>query len=120
MITRDVFDSGRTGNATSAGAEIDTPPGGAPVALLFVVEAVGATPTVTYKWQGSLDNSTWEDVPYILSSSATEAVAARVRTTTGPDTLFLALPTARFYRYYRCVVSANTNVTYRALLATPD
>jgi hypothetical protein len=104
--------TGSTGNNThnsvQVWAEYDA------LALHFVVEAVGATPTVTYKFQGSLDGTNWFDINYITDATDTGAVSTKVRTTTGADVLFLSNPVARKYQFIRCVTSANTNVTYRA------
>lgn len=89
------------------------------VVMQFVVEAVGATPTVTWKVQASVDgqdisdgSSAWFDVAYITDASDTVAVTARTRTTVGKDVQFLSNPVARRYQKYRLVTSANTNVTY--------
>jgi hypothetical protein len=86
------------------------------VAFLFTVEAVGATPTITYKFQGSDDGSNWFDVNYITDASDTPATAARTRTTQGQDIAWLSQSGVRQYNFYRVVVTANTNVTYRAEL----
>jgi hypothetical protein len=90
------------------------------VAFQFVVEAVGGTPTVTWKVQGSPDgqdlndaNSNWYDVGYITDASDTISQAARVRTAVGADIAFMSNPVARRFQKYRLVTSANTNVTYR-------
>jgi hypothetical protein len=111
--------TGSTGNATHTAREVDSP-SDAPVAFQFIVEAIGATPTVTYKWQGSVDGTNFFDLAYITDATATEAVTTRARTTVSADILFLALPQARVYRHYRLVTSANTNVTYRAEIYVPD
>lgn len=84
------------------------------VALQFVVEAVGATPTVTYKFQGSVDGVNWYDVAYVTDASDTLATATRVMTAVGAQISFVSNPVARRYAYFRAVTSANTNVTYRA------
>lgn len=111
--------NGQTGNNTHAGVAVvgyDT------VAFQFVVEAVGGTPTITWKVQGSVDDpatvtdvsANWFDVAYVTDATDTTATAARTRTTVGADVEFLANPVARRYRRYRLVTSANTNVTYHA------
>jgi len=91
------------------------------------VTVAGATPTVTWKVQGSVDdasvsdgNSAWFDVAYITDATDTAAVTARVRTTVGSDLQFLSNPVARRYRKYRLVTTANTNITYDADLYTID
>lgn len=109
---------GATGNNTHSsvaiGADYST------VALQFVVEAVGATPTVTYKWQGSVDNSNWYDMAYITDASDTLSVATRVVTATGATLGFICNGSVRRYKYVRLVTSANTNVTYRAEIYLAD
>ena len=88
--------------------------------MQFVVEAIGATPTITYKWQGSADGTNWYDVAYITDASDTLAVSTRVATTVSAQIQFTSNPSARRYKYYRVVTSANTNVTYRAEIYTAD
>jgi len=111
--------AGSTGNNTHTG----TPLGGGAetVAFQFVVETTGATPTVTWKVQGSPDessvsdaNSSWYDVSYVTDSNDTAAVTAKTTTAVGSQIIFTANPVARRYRKYRLVTSANTNITYHA------
>lgn len=87
---------------------------GSPVAFQFVVEAAGATPTITFKFQGSLDGVNWYDIPYVTDASGAEAVAGRTVTAVGTYVNFLSNPATRGFAFYRCVTSANTNITYRA------
>jgi len=82
----------------------------------FVVEAVGGTPTITFKVQGSLDGTNWTDIPYITGSSDTAATTGITVTATGVTPIWLANADARFYKQFRLVTSANTNVTYRCEL----
>jgi hypothetical protein len=108
---------GSTGSQTHASVELapyDT------IAFQFVVEVAGATPSVTWKIQGSVDenivsdaNSNWYDVFYVTDSSDTGATTAITQTTLGAKLIFLDNPVARRYRKFRVVSSANTNVTYR-------
>lgn len=117
----EIVGTGQTGliAAGTAAKEVDSPQQG--VAFHFAVSAVGATPTITYRWQGSLDGSVWKDLAYITDASDTIAVAARTMTAVGDEFLFLANPLARIYRYFRLIVSANTNVTFGpANIYTPD
>jgi len=110
--------AGSTGNNTHAAVKI-----GADymaLAFQFVVEAVGATPTVTWKFQGSPDGTNWYDIAYITDATDTVAVATIVSTATGGKIVFLANATSRKYKYFRCVTSANTNVTYRAEIYPSD
>lgn len=105
---------GSTG--TTAGTTIRTEGGYVAMGFQFVVEAVGATPTLTYRWEGSLDGTNWKPVAYITDAADTVAATDRVVTAVGVELLFLANPVARRYRYFRLVVTANTNVTYSAKL----
>lgn len=106
---------GSTGNnthaLTGAGSIADR------IAVQFVVEAIGATPTVTWKVQGSLDGINWYDVEYVSDSSDTGAAATRTATTVSSQVEWLDLAgSSRFYDDIRLITSANTNVTYRAEL----
>lgn len=87
------------------------------VAAQFVVEATGATPTVTWKVQGSLDGVNWYDLEYVTDSSDTGAAATRTATAVGTQTEWVDLAgNGRFFHFVRLVTSANTNITYRGEL----
>lgn len=83
-------------------------------ALQFEVEAVGATPTLTYVWEGSLDGVNFKPINYITDATDTPAVTARTVTAVGVEILFLSLAQVRRYKYFRVRVTANTNVTFNA------
>jgi hypothetical protein len=90
------------------------------VAMQFVVEVAGATPTVTWKVQASPDdnkvtdaNSNWYDVGYVTDGTDTIAQTARTATAVGAQVQFVSNPVARRYQKFRLVTSANTNITYR-------
>lgn len=109
--------AGSTGNNTHAGYSVNGVYDA--VAFQFIVTAVGATPTVTYKYQGSANSTTgsdgdWFDVGYITDASDTISQATRSATTQSTQIAFLSNPVARRYKWFRVVTSANTNVTYRA------
>lgn len=111
--------TGSTGNNTHAGVSLEDADG---VAIAFIVEAAGATPTVTFKVQGALEDSTvadsaanWIDLAYLPSSGDTPATTTQTATAVGATVFFLDFASgARFYRRFRLVTSANTNITYRA------
>jgi hypothetical protein len=112
--------TGSTGNNTHAGLRL-TPVDNMMIGIEFVVEVAGATPTITWKVQGTLAEPTvadasagWEDIPYVLSSTATESQAARTAKAAGSQFQWLALSNIRFYKRLRLVTTANTNITYRA------
>lgn len=116
MNVRTLAPAGSTGNATlPAGSGLSTKPLGT-VALQFVVEAIGATPTVTFKFQGSLDGVNWNDVLYLPAGSDTATAATQVATTVSAVAVFVDRVTERQYKFYRVVTTANTNVTFRAEL----
>lgn len=79
----------------------------------LVVEAVGATPTISWKIQLSVDGLAWFDARYITDASEAAAVAVITRTAVGQDVIFVLLGD-RGWRFFRLNVTANTNVTYRA------
>lgn len=109
---------GTTGNST--GASVGVGGNYQTIAMHFVVEAVGATPTVTWKFQGSIDGTNWYDVAYVTDATDTLAVTTEVDTAVGASVHFLANPGTRKYKFFRCVTSANTNVTYRSEIYRVD
>jgi len=120
-----VAPKGSTGNQTHA--SVPMPAEADHAAFQFVVEAVGATPTVTWKIQGSLDdpsvsdaNSAWFDIAYNTEANDTLAVATRSATAVGKQVNFKRRNQAHFFRKVRLVTTANTNVTYRCELITLD
>jgi hypothetical protein len=114
MDSFDLHNAGTTGVVTSPARTAGE--GTTLAALEFIVEAVGATPTITYLWEGSFDGSVWYPVAYITDALDTLAVTARTRTTQGRDLSFVSTAQARRYKQYRCRVTANTNVTYSSKL----
>lgn len=90
------------------------------VAFVFNVTAIGATPTVTWKFQGSIDGTNWFDVAYVTDASDTLSTATEVDTTVSQSVHFLANPGTRKYKFFRCVTSANTNVTYNSAIYRVD
>lgn len=106
--------TGSASGVTHAAYKVN--PEAASLAVQFVVEAVGGTPTVTYKVQGSPDNVNWYDWLYVTDITDTGAVATRAATAVGAQIEWLSNAVVRTYQYVRVVTSANTNVTYRAEL----
>jgi hypothetical protein len=104
--------AGSTGNATHDGVFV----GGTydAVAFVFEVSAVGGSPSVTWKVQGSLDGDNWSDVGYITDASDTISTATRAATSVGAQVAFLSNPVARKFNFFRLVTSSNSNVTYGA------
>ena len=85
------------------------------IAVEFEVDAVGATPTVTFTIQGSMDNVNWTDMEYLtLDSSVAASKVGIVLTTVGKTQRFVNGLDKRFPHYIAVNVSANTNVTFSA------
>ena len=107
--------AGTTGNNTGAWVGLLTADDVEAVGFQFVVEAAGATPTVTWKIQGSLDGTNAYDIAYVTDATDTSAVATRTATATGAQVNFLnkGPGESRAYKYYRVVTTSNTNITYR-------
>lgn len=113
--------AGSTGNNTHGSVTVEAD--AEEIAFLFVCEAIGGGPAVTWKIQGTMQRGAdandaaaqWHDIPYVTEAAATEAVTAR----TGPiiagtaQVEWLAMANVRFFQRFRAVVSGNTNVTYR-------
>ena len=110
---------GSTSNNTHASVpisqEIDT------LSIEVEITAVGATPTITYKIQGSNDgaetpdaSSDWFDLMMLPAASDT-AVATDTKTAVGVYTYYDDME-RRPLGKVRLVTSANTNVTYEAEL----
>lgn len=119
--------SGQTGNQTHASVVL--PPEPESNTYVFVVEAVGGTPTVTFKFQYSFDptwvtdaNSTWYDLEYVVPGAAeTVSVATQTVTAVGSYPSFPLMGVCDRHRFKaRLVTSANTNVTYRAEVVGRD
>lgn len=115
--------AGSTGNNTHTAVQL--PAFFEKVAAQLVVEAVGATPTITWKLQGALvpegvTPATTDFFDLMLLPTATDTGAATfVATAVGASAAFL--PYARdLARWVRMVTSANTNVTYRGELYGAD
>jgi hypothetical protein len=77
---------------------------------LVVTSAIGATPTVTLNIQGSVDGSTWFNIPYALVATPRTFVLTAITITTAVTVTYL-LQENVFWRYLKTVRSANTNVT---------
>jgi hypothetical protein len=113
---------GSTGNGSFAIGGMDS---AAAVCLEFQVEAVGATPTITYKLQGSVNvrpddpnppTEFFEDLELVFTDTATTHVKTDTKTATGTFVYWVEGLLPRAFRRYQLVTSANTNVTYSARL----
>lgn len=110
---------GSTSNNTHASVpitqEIDT------LAFEFEITAVGGTPTVTFKIQGSADgaevpdaSSDWFDL-MVLPAGSDTALASDTKTAVGVYEYYSDME-RRPVSKVRLVTSANTNVTYEGEL----
>lgn len=113
--------TGSTGNNTHN--SVSCSPAANKTSLIFIVEAVGATPTVTFKFQGTLDpnsvtdaNAQWADLALLPIGSETVTAAPTAVTAVGNSIFYIAQSHTRFVRRVRVITSANTNVTYSAQL----
>jgi len=110
--------AGSTGTATHASvttdADLDS------LSLEFEITAVGATPTISWLFQGSNDpvdvtdaNSDWHSLEVLPDDAATELATVQTKTAVGVYGASVDLK-RRPVTKVRLVTSANTNVTYEA------
>lgn len=112
-----ILGTAQTGNADSTNT-LDraglTGPG-----LLRITTTIGATPTVTVNIVGSVDGTTFYNIPYATTGAPATATAAALTITTAATTFYHLLPDF-VWRYLKLVYSANTNVTITAAVAVED
>ena len=106
-----VLGTAQTGNVTTTNTMDRGALTGAGAVIL--VSTVGATPTVTVNIQGSVDGTTFFNVPYALVATPATFVVAAITITTAVTTVYL-LQGSQPWRYLNVVYSANTNVTLTA------
>jgi hypothetical protein len=98
----------QTGNADSTNtADRGLLVGGGGV---VITSAIGATPTVTVNLQGSLDGVNFFNVPYALVATPRTFVLTAITITTAVTTNYI-LQELVPWRFFKIVMSANTNVT---------
>lgn len=95
------------GNVDSAVADRLSLTGGGAV---VITSAIGATPTVKVDIQGSMDGTAYYNIPYALVATPRTFVLTQITITTAVTTTYL-LQELVPWRYFKCVQSANTNVT---------
>lgn len=105
----------QTGNGDSTNIALrGTPASGAqPGGAVVITSAIGATPTVTVNIQGSVDGTTWFNVPYALVATPRTFVLTAITITTAVTTTYL-LQEGIPFRYLKLAYTANTNVTLTA------
>ena len=106
-----ILSSAQTGNGDSTNFALRplTASGGAVV----ITSTIGATPTVTVNIQGSVDGTTWFNVPYALVATPRTFVLTALTITTAVTTTYL-LQELVFWKYLKLALTANTNVTLTA------
>jgi hypothetical protein len=98
----------QTGNADSTNTVLDGQTG--TPSSIRIVSTIGATPTVTVNIQGSIDGTTFFNIPYALVGAPSTFVLTAITITTAVTTFYL-LQTGQAWNYVKLVMSANTNVT---------
>lgn len=88
----------------------------------FNVTAVGGGPAISWKVQGSLDGSIWEDLSYVVADAGTAAASAAITTpiTVTKKWVWINGLDSRFWKYIGVNVASNTNVTYTVTLWRQD
>lgn len=120
VLSQALAPAGTTSNNSHASVSISPVP--QLIAVEFVVEVAGGTPTVTFALQGTFDagtvidaNALWFPLSLLPSDSET-AAATRVVTAVGGYASYFAQNQVRFVPRVRLVTTLNTNITYRANL----
>jgi hypothetical protein len=94
-----------------------------PIALEFIIEVAGSTPTITFNLQGSYTKAAataqWVTLALLPAGSDT-IVTTATKTAVGSYVYFVAQQHSRCYPFYRSVTSSNTNVTYRSNLQVAE
>lgn len=78
--------------------------------LLTIVSTIGATPTVTVNLLGSMNGSTFYNINYGLIATPTTKTQAAITITTATTNHYVLWNDSP-WRYFKLVMSSNTNVT---------
>lgn len=108
---------GSVGNIVGAAQAIE--PDAEELNVLFVVEAIGATPTVTWKAQISPDGVNWFDAPYVNDASDAIAQAALTTAVVGATEIWIHVTQDRHPRFGSSPARTRTS-TFRAELRQND
>jgi hypothetical protein len=81
-----------------------------PALTVVITSTIGATPTVTANIQGTIDGTSFYNIPYALVATPTTYVVTPLTITTAVTTTYLLQPTVPF-QAVRVAYTANTNVT---------
>lgn len=77
---------------------------------LRVTNTAGATPTVKLDIQGSVDGTTYYNIPYALVATPSTFVVTQLTITSAVTTIYL-LQGDQAWTYIKTVMSSNTNET---------
>ena len=122
VLHRTLAPVGTTGTGTFPLGGLD---GAKSICLEFKIEAVGATPTVTYELDGSTNSDgsasnpaadVWEQLSLRFTNPATAAKLTDTQTGTGTFIYWVEGLDIRSFAKVRLNVTANTNVTFSARL----
>src|SRR5436305_2242417 len=93
--------AGSVGNIVGAAQAIE--PDSEQLNVEFIVEAIGATPQVTWKAQISADAVNWFDAPYVTDANDNVAQAAIVANpaVVGATEIWIHVGTDRHFRFVR-------------------
>lgn len=100
----------QTGNADSTNT-VQRPYEAMRQMVLRIVSTVGATPTVTVNIKGSVDGTTFYNIPYINMATAGDGYTTAALTITTAVTSHYLLMKGQSWNFIKLVMTANTNVT---------
>ena len=80
-------------------------------AVLRIVSTIGATPTVTVNIKGSVDGTTFYNIPYSVLSVAPNGWTTAALVITTAVTAYYVLMPGQSWNYIKLVMTLNTNVT---------
>jgi len=110
--TTQVFASGFTGASSPLKGR------GGTAQKIAVLIAVGSTPTITFKLEGSPDGQNWNTVSFVKDGSAPASISAFVPGNSDTETVagvYFFQIWAPWFPYLRLNATANTNVTINGL-----
>ena len=100
----------QTGNADSTNTLQRTGDYNRRAPVLRIVSTIGATPTVTVNIKGSVDGTTFYNIPYSPMAALNDWTVAALVITTAVTSLYQFMP-GQSWNYIKVVMTLNTNVT---------
>ena len=100
----------QTGNADSTNV-VQRPFESNRQVILRIVSTIGATPTVTVNIKGSIDGTTFYNIPYSVLSVAPNGYSVAPLVITTAVTSHYALMQGQSWNFIKLVMTLNTNVT---------